>query len=279
MIHIFKTGLSKAFATFTKDNSKDSLEFEFVSCNGSADKRKTLNIYVHGYSAIMTPLDKYKMKSKIGVKCVSNCRNFLFTWASGSVAKHLAAPQKLHTLGMLLSATTDFKDKILLGAKSTMDLFDHFKDHQTKAEILGEHILLQEIKSFFKLEDFSDTKINLIGHSLGCRMILTALQKNKELAQKLKIENVILLAGATSKDIDWWEIISAINGNIYNFYSDNDLVLIAKPDSEKSVGRYPITDTKAPLHRIKNFQTKTHHWSYWEDLENLLKTTELFEEK
>jgi hypothetical protein len=279
MLHIFKTGLSKTLATFTKDTSKESLEFEFVSCNGSADKRKTLNIYVHGYSAIMTPLDKYKMKSKIGVKCVSNYRNFLFTWASGSVAKHLATPQKLQTLGMLLSASTGFKDRILLGAKSTMDLFDHFKGHQTKCEVLGEHILLQEIKKFFKLEDFSETKINLIGHSLGCRMILTALQKNKELAQKMKIENVILLAGATSKDIDWWEIVSAINGNVYNFYSDTDLVLIAKPDSEKSIGRYPITDTKAPLHRIKNYQTGIAHWSYWEELEKLLRTTELFGEK
>jgi hypothetical protein len=219
------------------------------------------------------------MKSKIGVKCVSNYRNFLFTWASGSVAKHLATPQKLQTLGMILSASTGFKDRMLLGAKSTMDLFDHFKDHQAKAEILGEHILLQEIKSFFKLDDFPDIKINLIGHSLGCRMILTALQKNKELAQKLKIENVIFLAGATPKDIDWWEIVSAINGDVYNFYSNTDFVLIAKPDSEKSIGRYPITDPKAPLHRIKNYQTSTPHWSYWEELENLLKTTELFEEK
>ena len=87
---------------------------------------------------------------------------------------------------------------------------------------------------------------NLVGHSLGCRVIyyaLEALSSKKE----TYINDIILLGGAVGRtDHKGWQKVSdAIKGNIYNCYSHNDKVLgriykIANAGLSDPIGIGPI---------------------------------------
>ena len=78
MFEGIKNKLLSSLVHFSDDEKNTTPSFEFLRCHGSADKRTTLNIYVHEYSAVMTPLDKTELKRHIGTKTASNSRNFAF---------------------------------------------------------------------------------------------------------------------------------------------------------------------------------------------------------
>ncbi|WP_083699968.1 DUF726 domain-containing protein [Shewanella sp. UCD-KL12] len=92
----------------------------------------------------------------------------------------------------------------------------------------------------------SGQKFNLVGHSLGCRVIYYALAALGTKSQKY-IDDVILLGGAVGKDDEkgWMSAISTIDGNLYNCYSKQDMVLkrlyeTANAKLTKPIGYYPI---------------------------------------
>ncbi len=253
---------------------KQGEDFSFIDCGGSDDPNADINIYVHGYSAVETPFDLNAIKKSIGAD--KNHRSFLFYWKSGSVIKHIAQPKNMALAYRLVKSKSNL-ERISIGVQGTMELFEHFRTHQGKAEQMGNGILLQQVTSFIKEKLTQTNKVNLIGHSLGARMILNALEENESLAKELRINHVILLAGAASTEkIDWGIILKGIQGNIYNFYSSRDVVLMAKPDTEKCVGRYCIPLSNPNNGRIKNINTKLQHWSYWGELQDILKQTEVF---
>lgn len=87
---------------------------------------------------------------------------------------------------------------------------------------------------------------NLVGHSLGCRVIFYAL---KALATKDNkfINDVILLGGAVGKDSvdEWRDVLSAVGGVLYNCYSAQDEVLskayrFASANTSHPIGISPI---------------------------------------
>lgn len=69
-------------------------------------------------------------------------------------------------------------------------------------------------------------RFNLVGHSLGCRVIYYALEA---LASKdgQYVDDVVLLGGAVGRNDQkgWSTALSAVSGTLYNCYSDNDHVL------------------------------------------------------
>lgn len=69
-------------------------------------------------------------------------------------------------------------------------------------------------------------KFNLVGHSLGCRVIYYLLEALST-KDDVFINDVIFLGGAVGrKDTEGWgKAISATNGHIYNCYSNQDQVL------------------------------------------------------
>ncbi|MEZ9598795.1 DUF726 domain-containing protein [Vibrio sp. 10N.286.46.A8] len=89
-------------------------------------------------------------------------------------------------------------------------------------------------------------KFNLVGHSLGCRVIfytLMALGTKKE----RYINDVTLLGGAVGKDDSesWQIVLNTIDGKLYNCYSEQDMVLkrlyeCANAKLSKPIGYYPI---------------------------------------
>jgi hypothetical protein len=89
-------------------------------------------------------------------------------------------------------------------------------------------------------------KFNLVGHSLGCRVIFYTLCALGTKSNKY-INDVILLGGAVGKDDEkgWLNATSAIEGTLYNCFSKEDMVLrrlyeTANAKLTKPVGYYPI---------------------------------------
>ena len=92
----------------------------------------------------------------------------------------------------------------------------------------------------------SGQKFNLVGHSLGCRVIYFALAALSTKSQRY-IGDVILLGGAVGKDDEkgWTNALSSIEGKLYNCYSKQDMVLdkmykIANANLSAPIGYYPI---------------------------------------
>jgi len=220
-----------------------------------------LNIFIHGYSAIINQASEIKIIRSINQ--ANTNKSLLYLWSSGSLAKHFTSRKQILDLISGLQNTT------MLTVQKTEELFMHFKENQSKAEEIGNTCLLQDLSKLLETKQASFSKINLIGHSLGARMICSALKANPELAKKLKIHNVVFLGGAAPIQNTWEDITDVISGNIYNFYSKIDVALMFKPDTEKSLGRYEIPPQTKTLNKIHNVQVKYHHWDYWENLNNI----------
>jgi len=258
----------KKLSPFPFEHQEKQAETQLIDCTPDIVLTDdcTVNIYVHGYSAIMNYADKEKISAAIRLN--NSSKSFLYMWSSGSVAK------KFLSLDQAVDLALGFNNKALLTLKKTKELFDHFRENQLKAELLGQDTFFQELIKYKEAQGTSHFKINLIGHSLGARLICNALQKNRELTAQLRINNVILLGGAFPVKNNWLELVAMLDGNIYNFYSKKDFVLIFKPDSEKSIGRYGIVDISAPAHRIFNYPVSCLHWNYWNYISDFRSSTD-----
>jgi hypothetical protein len=111
--------------------------------------------------------------------------------------------------------------------------------------------------------------LNLIGFSLGARVLHTALHSHSW--KDFRLKDICLLGGAVDAySHDWEECAEKLSGFIYNFYSRNDDALAVKPDTEKDIGRYPIP-VENP--KVVNIETVLHHHrhpGYTENLKDLL---------
>ena len=260
ILHTFKR-----YSPFEYEKQEYKKHTSFVDCdeNKSWDTRDQLNIFIHGYSAIVNEASEHNIIRNINQATVP--KSLLYLWSSGSLVKHFTSSQQVLDVLIGLQNTT------ILTVKKTEELFMHFKENQSKAEIIGSSCLLQDLSKLLETHKASYPKINLIGHSLGARMICSAIKENQELSQKLNIHNVVFLGGAAPIQTDWEDITDHIQGNVYNFYSKTDIVLMLKPDTEKNLGRYEIPTQEHTKHRIHNVQVKYHHWDYWDNLSNIQK--------
>ncbi|TMX41253.1 hypothetical protein DA100_08095 [Vibrio sp. Hep-1b-8] len=89
-------------------------------------------------------------------------------------------------------------------------------------------------------------KFNLVGHSLGCRVIFYTLMALGTKSNKY-INDVVLLGGAVGKDDkeSWLNALSTIDGRLYNCYSKQDMILkrlyeCVNAKLSEPIGYYPI---------------------------------------
>ncbi len=255
----------KRYSPFAYEHQEYKKHTTLVECDHTKtwNPKSHINVYIHGYSAIMNESSKQTIINHINTSSAG--KSLLYLWSSGSVAKHFLSKKQV------IDVLSSLGDTSLLAVKKTEELFMHFKENQGKAESIGESIFLQDLFQFLDNKKIEYTHINLIGHSLGARMICSAIKENDELTKKLKIHNVVFLGGATSIQNTWSDITDCISGNIYNFYSKIDVALMFKPDAEKSLGRYEIPTQENTQNKIYNIQVKYHHWEYWNNLSNIQK--------
>lgn len=119
-------------------------------------------------------------------------------------------------------------------------------------------------------------KFNLVGHSLGCRVIFYALMALGTKSKKY-INDVILLGGAVGKDDEesWLQVLSTIDGKLFNCYSEQDMVLkqlyeCANAKLSKPIGYYPIPLEDARLVNINCTDIVDSHMTWKKNHEKIL---------
>lgn len=107
--------------------------------------------------------------------------------------------------------------------------------------------------------------LNLIGHSLGARLIHWALAHYDWSSYNL--QNVVLMGSAASReDDDWRQCADAVRGTLVNAWSDADWILKAKLfDSPAGLKRLRVRHPS-----IRNVKTSLGHLDYWDNLEWVL---------
>lgn len=120
-------------------------------------------------------------------------------------------------------------------------------------------------------------KFNLVGHSLGCRVIYYALSALGTKSNSY-IDDVILLGGAVGKDDEtgWMNALSTIDGKLYNCYSKQDMVLkrlyeIANAKLSKPIGYYPIPFANEKLINLDCTELVDSHMTWKNNYSDILK--------
>jgi len=112
-----------------------------------------------------------------------------------------------------------------------------------------------------------EQKFILCGHSLGARVILVALETLATAGhqeQGGRVESVQLFAAAADNDPKRWQhAAKAVQGNIYNFHSDQDKVLRYLYSAgtglrSKPAGRHPIEECDKVINQDVSAQAAGH---------------------
>jgi hypothetical protein len=213
------------------------------------DGKNEINVFIHGYG--LTKEKFYNFAAQVNSLELRG-RVYLLFWEHGSwsLPKH---PVLIAQLVQHPIITGGF------GLGFAIGKLIHFNHHQSRAENIGAYLL----RHIAKIPNAREFPINLIGFSLGARVIHWALKTNSWANYKLR--DVILLGGATnSQSGDWVDCTQEVNGTLYNIYSPNDQALRFKPGPEICVGRCPIP-SRHP--QIKNFKCSLAHKEYMPKLE------------
>ena len=228
-----------------------------IQDNGTTE----INIFIHGYNKssevdfkeIIPSIRKLELPGKV----------YVLFWISSFKIFKTSFNDYINSV----LATFDTPKNSLI----SIPLFIDYPFIEDTAEKIGENILdiISKIKPSKKLP------INLISFSLGARVIHFAL-KNLNWDQ-YNLNNVILMAGATSNDFEDWQYLDRkVNGKIYNFYSKKDLSLFGKFTS--TIGRNPIENKSG---KVLNIEVDYGHSDYMDNLYkifNIIKYAKKFKE-
>lgn len=136
-----------------------------------------------------------------------------------------------------------------------------FVSRQSLAEQLGSSQLRRHI---CQIPGVRELPTNLIGHSLGARLIHWALAENDWTGYQL--QHVVMMGSAASRnDSDWGDCADKLSGKLVNAYSPSDVWLKGKP-FDTAAGLAPL-----PRHpKLRNVNTSLWHTNYWPSLEWVL---------
>lgn len=241
---------------------EDDITFEFCS----EPHGKTINIYIHGYSAVKDKKEKEYLKNQIPPRTKEVTNIFSF-WPS----EHIISGR----LGdIALSAAS--LSPISAIANIAKNGYEHFQEIQGRIRFISRSFIY-ELIDFIEDSEIHASRVNLIGHSLGARLIIESILKKPKVARRAKIHSLVFLGGArhiTKEECQ--EILKSIDGEIFNIHSNSDIVLRIKPDLEKCIGRHPIEfseENAAPQapDRVKNIAFDwLGHMDYWENIGGII---------
>lgn len=117
-------------------------------------------------------------------------------------------------------------------------------------------------KHVAKVSGARSLPMNLIGHSLGARLIHWALAHYEW--KSYKLQNVVMMGSAAGHDDgDWADCAAEVSGLLVNAWSNSDAILPLKRfDPPAGLGPLPVRHP-----RIRNFNTRLGHLDYWDNLE------------
>lgn len=241
--------------------------FQFQTSPSAGTDTTEANIFVHGYSAGHSDEDKQFLLDKIPDQLKHYTNIFAF-WPSN----HLLRFDK-SSLWALGAAGLNFGKTIsssplesfgLMGAFAK-DRMGNFTEARTRAERMGA-VLLDQLKEYLCSNHPRIKTINLIGHSLGGRLVISSL-KTFSFQQQLAINDVLLMAAAVEVTaLEARQLRDRFKGRLINVYSKTDRTLLLNW-GEACLGR----------NKVEHFESiemnDFGHTDYWMRLAEVLNET------
>ena len=210
------------------------------------------NIFIHGYSAGHDLQDRRLLVSSIPAS-LQNCVNIFAFWPSGHFARVGSSSRSLFAAGARVHVAVGAA--VFVGDRAV-----HFARIRSRAEEMGK-VLMEQLQEYLFKKHPHVTTVNLIGHSLGGRLVVSALKSRTDpLGHGLAIDDVLLMAAAVEvTPSDAAQMESRINGRLINAYSRDDWTLFMN-FGEASLGR----------NEVENFDNismpEFGHGDYWKKL-------------
>ncbi|WP_024673565.1 DUF726 domain-containing protein [Pseudomonas syringae] len=217
------------------------------------------NVFIHGYSS-GHDLDDRRMLANSIPGALRHSVNILAFWPSSHFTQ-----MDNRSRGLLMAAA---RVHPLAGAAALAgDRVVHFARIRNRARDMGK-VLLGQLDRYLFEHHPGVKRVNLIGHSLGGRLLVSAL-KNFEhpLEHGLVIVDVLLMAAAVRINAAEAQVLKRrISGRLINAYSSDDHVLLLNL-GEKSLGRTPVEH----FENVRMPRYRHHH--YWRRLQEVLIAT------
>ncbi|WP_313337951.1 DUF726 domain-containing protein [Stutzerimonas nitrititolerans] len=242
-----------------------SKQFDFTTqhtCSSSTEA----NIFIHGYSAGHNDSDRQTLLGSIPKSFHQHTNIFAF-WPSNHYAHFdFASFLNIGTAGLSLVAQP-VRGFGLVG-RLAQDRISNFTTARKRAEQMGTLLFIQLNDYLTQHHPHIDT-INLIGHSLGGRLVISSLRSLASLLPPhLAVNDVLLMAAAVEVNADDARLMrDLIRGRLINAYSKADRILWM-PVDESCLGRNPVEHFENVP--IDDFG----HGDYWKKLVEVFSRTQ-----
>lgn len=226
------------------------------------------NIFVHGYSAGHSDEDKQLLLDKIPGQLRHYTNIFAFWPSNHYLHFDKSSLLAFGTTGlslMLSSGLTTPMAYSSLAGSFAKDRRKNFTDARSRAERMGA-VFLEQLSEHLSQNHPQIETINLIGHSLGGRLIVNSL-KNFTKRQRLAINDVLLMAAAVEVSPgEAQQMRGLLQGRLINAYSKADRTLLLTW-GETCLGRNEVEHFESV--EMEGFG----HTQYWERLPDVLNRT------
>lgn len=236
-----------------------SRRFTFTSLPTKPRDSNEANIFIHGYSAGHTIEDRTTLLARIPESIRHHTNIFAF-WPSS----HFSRLSRNSVSALSNSTRTHWALGV---ARLVGDRALHFLRIRSRAEAMGA-VLLDQLNEHLRLHHFGVDTINLVGHSLGGRLVVSSLRKLSALQNhRLAINDVLLMAAAVTVAPDEAQHLRyLIKGRLINAYSKSDWTLLMNI-GEANLGRNHVEHFENI--RMDGFG----HGDYWMRLTEVLTHT------
>jgi ABC-type lipoprotein export system ATPase subunit len=248
-------------------NKNISKLFDFAAQHICDDSTEA-NIFIHGYSAGHSDKDRQILLGSIPETFRSSTNIFAF-WPSNHYLRFdPASLLDIGTAGLgLVMQPPSRSMRFGLVGSIVQDRVKNFEIAKKRAEQMGAVLFIQLNEYLVQHHPKIET-INLIGHSLGGRLVVSSLKAlNARMHPRLKINDVLLMAAAVEvRPNEAQSMRRLIQGRLINAYSKDDWVLPAN-FMETCIGRNPTE-------HLENIEIDGFgHTDYWENLPKVLAAT------
>lgn len=216
------------------------------------------SIFIHGYSAGHDSEDRKSLLSALPASTEQHTKIFAF-WNSSHFTRFNQNSRELLDASAALHALSPI-------AAATGDRIAHFLKIRSRAEEMGRKLFIQ-LENYLHRDYPNVRTINLIGHSLGCRLIVSALKSPVSVPPRLAVKNVLLMAGAVEVNpCEAKAMRDLIQGRLINAYSADDLTL-----------RLPLDEDCLARREVEHFENVLFdgfgHTDYWKKLREVFSRT------
>lgn len=237
---------------------------KLVAAGGEGDP---INIFIHGYKSLTSERSTGASLERIARLNVPG-RNYLLQWSSGNwnrtaIVAGLRASYRVARIRHLLCPWMLLVDA---GVMSIAEVAQ-FKWMEKRSELVGSE-LLEIVQA---VERSESARVNLIGHSLGARIIHFGLRFNDW--SDVRIGDCVLLGGAADSGVEAWNAcLAKIEGRMFNGFSASDRILGITPDLRGRVGARPMPQIVVDgVPKVVNHHcVGVRHVDYWSKLDTVL---------